>query len=170
MYESQWEELAIGVGGENIVPPLAKSRGYLTEAKVPDKRMKLDGFTDCSSILSGGIYVLKFRKQIVYIGQSKCILSRVYTHRTNRGQKKPMWVKAMARGILFDQILMLPVKPEDRNSLEAKLIAYYKPKYNIQLKNPVDAPKLSLPPLSALVGNIIPPPAPKSEVFVRRAL
>jgi hypothetical protein len=174
MYESQWEDLAIGVGGEDIIPPaLIRKHGRIPEmgkSTWPGKsEVKLDGFMDCSVFLRGGIYLLKYRQRIVYIGQSKCFLSRINTHRANRGQKTPVWVKAIARGILFDQILVLPVPPEQRNALEAKLIAHHQPQYNVRLKNPTP-PKLPLPPLKALVDFVIPPPAPISESFVRRAL
>lgn len=171
MHESQWEELALGVGGEDVVPPRPSfRRGHIPEIVAVPSPMKLEGFVDCSTLLRGGIYVLKYKKQIVYIGQSKCFLSRINSHRSNKGQKAPSWVKAMARGVTFDQILVLPVRPEERNALEAKLIGLYKPKYNTQHKNAADSPKLPLPPLRALVDLVIPPPAPKSEVFVRRAL
>lgn len=129
--------------------------------------MQLEGFEDLSTILRGGVYALCWRGKVVYVGQSKACLSRIYTHKSNRGSKTPSWVPV--KGITFDQVFILPCGPDIRSAVEQEMIAKYRPTHNTHHKPPATV-KLSMPPLSALVGNLLPPPAPISENFLRRAL
>jgi excinuclease UvrABC nuclease subunit len=110
----------------------------------------LDGFEDVSVMLRCGVYLLCHRGTVVYVGKSKVILGRVYTHRVAWGRKsrKPQTAAIPARGILFDQILVRACASHEVDDLEAKLIAELSPRYNTQLKT-------SIPPeLSDLVARI----------------
>lgn len=100
--------------------------------------VEIAGFTNISGILGPGIYALLWRGSVVYIGQSKKMLTRIYTHRANRGKDlskyEGRWVHA--RGISFDDVWILPCKVEVLKSLEAELIELYKPRYNVMVKTP----------------------------------
>lgn len=95
----------------------------------------LEGFKDVSVVLKPGIYALIKDGVVVYVGQSKRPLDRVYSHRSLWGRKRtPGWLPI--RGILFDEVHVLPCRVEDLDEVERALIDLYKPKYNIKLKSP----------------------------------
>lgn len=97
----------------------------------------LEGFVNVSAILSAGVYALIRGGVVVYIGQSKRMLSRVAAHKSNWGKKRlPAWMPASIRGVLFDEVWVLPCRVEDLDTVEAKLINLYKPRYNIKIKTP----------------------------------
>lgn len=97
----------------------------------------LEGFINVSAILRCGIYALVREGVVVYVGQSKKMLARVSAHKSNWGRKAmPAWMPASLRGVLFDEVHVLPCRVEDLDRLERALIDLYKPKYNIALKAP----------------------------------
>lgn len=67
-----------------------------------------------------GIYFLRYSGNIVYVGQSKCIMSRIVKH--NEEKKK-----------LFDSYTWKPFYGSDmqRKCYEKKLIKQLNPKYNV---------------------------------------
>lgn len=106
--------------------------------------LRLEGFTDASAMLRCGVYALVYRGVVVYVGKSKCMLGRVYSHRSlytsKRRKEVPSWLPT--KGILFDGIHVRPCSPDLVDALEYDLINTYKPKYNTQLKHslPVNLP------------------------------
>lgn len=97
----------------------------------------LEGFVNVSAILSAGVYALVRNGVVVYIGQSRRMLSRVSAHKSNWGKKRlPAWMPASVRGVLFDEVWVLPCRVEDLDELEAAMINLYKPRYNIKVKTP----------------------------------
>jgi excinuclease UvrABC nuclease subunit len=97
----------------------------------------LEGFVDVSAILSAGVYALVRDGVVVYVGQSKRMLSRVSAHKSNWGKKnQPAWLPPSVRGILFDAVHVLPCRVEDLDLIEARMIQLYKPRYNIKIKSP----------------------------------
>ena len=96
--------------------------------------MQLDGAQDLSLILTAGCYALCWRGSVVYVGQSKACLSRIYTHKSQRGKSAPVWLPV--KGVTFDEVHVWPEpEPDRRDALERELIARYKPRYNIQHKS-----------------------------------
>lgn len=129
--------------------------------------MKLDGFVDVSEMLRSGVYALGYRGAIVYVGQSKCMLVRVYSHRNARSKKGRLPSFYPIRGIVYDEIHIMSVHPDQLDAVEREMINRYKPKYNTQLKNklPVDVPiNLNVSGI-ALTLNA---PAPRAQVIERR--
>lgn len=117
--------------------------------------MNLEGFFDASAILRAGVYILVAKGQVIYVGKSKEMLKRVYSHRNIYRAKRrgdvPSWVTLP--GIHFDQVFIQPCRLEDLDALEAAMIEKYKPKYNTKLKRPglpttfvIDGHEISLEP------------------------
>lgn len=97
----------------------------------------LEGFIDVSDVLRSGVYALVRNGVVVYIGQSKKMLARIAAHRSNWGRKSvPAWMPVSIRGVLFDEVFVLPCRIEDLDRVERAMIDLYKPKYNIALKAP----------------------------------
>ena len=97
----------------------------------------LEGFVNVSAILRCGIYALVREGTVVYVGQSKKMLARISAHKSNWGRKAmPAWMPVSLRGVLFDEVHVLPCRVEDLDRIERGLIDLYKPKYNIMHKAP----------------------------------
>lgn len=93
--------------------------------------MNLEGGIDLSAILRAGVYALCWRGSVVYVGQSKAFLSRIATHKQQRGRSTPSWVPV--KGITFDEVHVWPEpEPDRRSALERELIDRYKPRHNTQ--------------------------------------
>jgi hypothetical protein len=127
----------------------------------------LDGFTNISDALRCGIYALCYRGQVIYVGQSKCMLVRVYSHRHARNKKAaqlPSWFPI--RGIVYDEVHVLPVHPDRLDEVEREMINRFKPKLNTQLKNklPVNVPvSLEVGGVSLVLNSGAHPRAPQIE-------
>lgn len=125
----------------------------------------LEGFINVSAILRCGIYALVREGAIVYIGQSRKMLGRISAHKSNWGRKSmPAWMPVSLRGVLFDEVHVLPCRVEDLDRLERALIDLYKPRYNIALKQPTP----TTTPLNLVVNGISVPlnharPTPRFE-------
>lgn len=99
-------------------------------------KVELGGFADVSWILKSGVYALLKNGVVIYIGQSKGMLARIYTHKSMWGQKQrgkvPDWMPT--KGILFDEVWVRPCSLEVIDELEREMIDLYKPKFNTRLK------------------------------------
>lgn len=96
--------------------------------------MKLDGFVNVSEALKCGVYALVSKGEVVYVGKSKCMLVRIYSHRNARAKSKtlPSWFPV--KGIAFDEIHVQPCHPDRLDQLEFDMINRYKPRFNNLLK------------------------------------
>lgn len=99
-------------------------------------KVDLEGFVDVSQILKSGVYALLKNGVVIYVGQSKGMLNRIYTHKSMWGQKArgkvPDWMPT--KGILFDEVWVRPCSLDVIDELEREMIDIYKPKFNIKLK------------------------------------
>lgn len=116
--------------------------------------MNLDGFDDVTEIMRCGVYALVSKGKVIYVGKSKGMLARVYTHRQNwiarrRGRGIPDWLTPV-KGILFDEIHVCPCSLDRLDSVEREMIDRYKPKYNEQLKT---QEKITAP-INIVVGGV----------------
>lgn len=73
------------------------------------------GMRDMSWMLHPGVYVLLFRGEVVYVGQSMNAFGRIGDHTRNK---------------IFDRIFFLRCRPKELLPFEAALIHEYKPRYN----------------------------------------
>jgi hypothetical protein len=64
------------------------------------------------------------------------MLGRISAHKSNWGRRTPAWLPASCRGILFDEVHVMPCRVEDLDEVERRLINLWKPRYNIHLKAP----------------------------------
>lgn len=123
--------------------------------------MTLDGFLNIGPCLRSGVYALVHNSEVVYVGKSKSMLSRIANHRSlwaseRKGRQTPSWLPI--KGIFFDDVWIKPCASDKVDAVEAEMIRRYHPKHNVQLKT---REKQSLPPeiIAALK---------KSEGSVRR--
>lgn len=112
--------------------------------------MQLEGFVDISQALKCGVYALVAKGEVVYVGKSKCMLVRIYSHR-NANRKAgtlPSWFPI--KGVTFDEVHIQPCHPDNLDNLENQLINRYKPRHNILLKSTLPIGK----PFAISVGGI----------------
>ena len=124
---------------------------------------QLDGFDDVSTLLRSGIYALCKRGVVIYVGKSKSLYSRIYTHkhfanRGAKGRKVPDWLPV--KGIQFDEVFIRPCSLEALDALEYEMINLYQPHYNQSLKNnlTVDLTRLTV---AGVQLNLASPPRPQ---------
>ena len=134
--------------------------------------LALEGFENCSTLLRSGIYVLVKRGVVIYVGKSKTLYSRIYTHKhfANRGAKGkaiPSWLPV--KGMQFDEVHIKYVHVDALDAEEAAAINKYKPHYNTNLKNglKVRAP-VNLVINGVALGLNESFPRPQSPTIVRR--
>lgn len=109
--------------------------------------LKFDGFHDVTEVLRSGVYILCSKGQVIYVGKSKKMISRVNNHRSVWAEKrkgKASWLydQLGIPGILFDEVHVRPCPAEDLDRLEREMIDRYRPKYNQTLRKtgPIKAP------------------------------
>lgn len=129
--------------------------------------MQIEGFVDISASLRSGVYILVKAGKVVYVGQSKCMLVRAYSHRNTRNNKSlPKAVQA--KGIAYDEVHVCPCHPDKIDQFEREMIDLYKPLYNTQHKTKVPT---NLPFTLEIAGVTVTmnavPPQPQTE-FRRR--
>lgn len=101
--------------------------------------MKLEGFVDVSTVLRAGVYALCWRGEVVYVGKSKSVLGRVYTHRSAARRKEfPSWLPI--KGVQFDEFHVIPCRPDQLDAVEREMIDRYRPRHNVHLKPPATEP------------------------------
>lgn len=127
--------------------------------------MELGGFIIASDILKSGVYALAYRGEVVYVGKSKCMLGRIYSHRSLRGKKALPWLPI--KGLLFDEIFIRPCHPDAIDELEYEMINLYKPRHNIALKHSGKTKS----PITLTIGGVevtINRPRPQALIIERR--
>lgn len=110
-----------------------------------------DGFVDVSAILRTGVYLVVHQGKVVYVGQARVMLGRLYKHRVAWGSKSKKRITALIppKGMLFDQVFVRPCLASEMDGLEQELIRKYKPKHNTRHN-------ASVPPeLTGLVARIV---------------
>ena len=127
--------------------------------------LALEGFTDVSPLLRAGVYALCKRGVVIYVGKSKSLYARIYTHKhfANRGAKGrpiPDWLPV--KGIQFDEVFIRPCRLEDLDSLEVAMINLYKPRYNQSLKTNLKVQRDSIT-VAGMKLNLLEPPRPQIE-------
>lgn len=157
----------MGLGGGIRWRLTSQAKWRMVGGRVEKCDVRLGDFHNISEILRSGVYALVHKGKVVYIGKSKSMLGRIYTHRAQLGKKTYPWMKDFARGMVFDEVHIRPCHVDALDDLEAKMISLYKPKYNIHLKHPYPSDAivtLSLPSGIQIKLNDPGPPRPKLEI------
>lgn len=95
----------------------------------------LEAFTDITDILRGGVYILRYRDQIVYVGKARgSMLARIASHRSLARKSSPDWLPI--KGVVFDEILVQPVHPDRLDATYQSLVDRYQPRFNNHLHQP----------------------------------
>jgi GIY-YIG catalytic domain len=103
--------------------------------------MEEDGFVDVSAMMHCLVYALLRRGKVVYVGQSKTPLRRLYEHMKTQGKAKdPLYGTSVYKGMVFDAIWIRPCMLAELSKIEMAAIAKHQPKYNV-------AGKLKVPPV-----------------------
>lgn len=126
--------------------------------------MQLKGFIEASEVLRSGVYALCLRGEVVYVGKSKCMLTRIEAHRGLFRRKAPAWMPI--KGVQFDAVFLRPCPLAMLDALELEMINLYKPKLNERLKT---NEKVRMD-IAALVGDIVPEAIALPKVYVERRL
>lgn len=116
------------------------------------------GAFDVTAVLRQGVYLLYRDGAVVYVGQSKCMLVRIYIHRNLARKRLPDWLLPI-RGIVFDRVEVIPCHPDRIDNLERGLIALHTPVYN-RAHNPEP---VSLP----IAASKLPPRRPSPFATLR---
>lgn len=127
--------------------------------------VELKGFVEVSPVLKSGVYALCLRDEVVYVGKSKCMLTRIEAHRGLFRRKAPAWMPI--KGVQFDKVFIRPCPLAMLDALEVEMINLYKPKLNERLKTNA---KVRLE-IEALVADIAPATlTTKAKVALERRL
>lgn len=124
-----------------------------------------EGWVDISFMLHCAVYALLQNGRVVYVGQSKLPIKRIYSHANVRGKMEP-WRDEYTRrkvGFKFDGIWLMPCMLRDLDRLEAEQIEKWQPKHNTRGRKP-NTP-LDLSSLIAAVSVKVGPPV---EAPIRR--
>ena len=128
--------------------------------------MEIEGFVDVTVIRRCGVYLLLWRGEVVYVGQSIKLHSRVSNHIHGQSKRQVKLSGKTIRGAVFDQILVMPCALSDVDRIERELIQKYQPKHNIKHnpKPPIDLQML----LDMMPAPCLPPnPEPRRSSWRR---
>lgn len=121
---------------------------------------------DITTLMGSGVYLLLYKGDVVYVGQSVKLSGRVNAHIAYLGQR----LQKKKRRVVFDEVMVMQVPLGDLNRVEAELIQRYKPQYNIR------QPKQRIPltaEIKELLGLIIPELPPSRDTpqrYIQRRL
>lgn len=132
--------------------------------------MRLDGFIIEDHLTAAGVYALTWQGKVVYVGQSRNLLKRLYDHRNNatRNRKLMRW-EPRSNKMLFDGIQVMPCIIEDLDRVEQEMIRRYHPRYNVHHKPAIRAPMLAPIDLDLDGLEFTLNPPPRVLNLVRRA-
>lgn len=122
--------------------------------------MELEGFREITEVLHCVVYALVYRREVVYVGQTRQPLKRFQAHINGRKRSihKPAGFNETVRpGIQFDQVFIRPCMLAELDGLETAMIARYRPKHNQRKLPPVSAKELELLVQAVLAGQTIVP-------------
>jgi excinuclease UvrABC nuclease subunit len=104
-----------------------------------------------------GVYCLLAEGEVVYVGQSKAIHYRIASHINARDGRRALF-RSSSLGdasqwkIWFDEVYVLWCEPHERERLELEWIDHFKPRYNIQVREPLPKMKVNIAELAKRAG------------------
>ena len=89
------------------------------------------GFIDGTALIGCGVYILAWRGEIVYVGQSQRLVTQINAHVYSRWKfRKQKLDGRVIKGVVFDQIWFQTCGIGEVDSIERELIRKYAPRYN----------------------------------------
>lgn len=107
-----------------------------------------------------GVYALVLKGVVVYVGQSKSVYNRIAQHRVaavrggNRGSDRTMFCVGdpMGKRIEFDEVWVRWCPIKDLGRLEWVYIDRFKPRWNIQIREPLPDVNIDIRRLAERMG------------------
>lgn len=138
--------------------------------KSQSERLRLEGFGTRLEPRCVGIYALINKGEVVYVGQSRNLWTRLGQHfqtrRRGRGRGSTKLGAKWADTVQFefDEILIKYCFLEERDRIELEVIERYRPRFNIQIRPVMPAGiKLSLADIAAMWALTRPKPGTRME-------
>lgn len=95
----------------------------------------MDDFEDMSVMLGPGIYVLARNEHIEYVGKTKRLVTRIYSHANLYSRWRKTGVKPKGpfnlTVVKFNKVWIRPCEISDLDRLERETIRALQPRYNI---------------------------------------
>lgn len=101
---------------------------------VRGRDMWLEGFTggvDLTPVFGPGCYALGRKNEVLYVGQSKVLINRLYVHVGARDRAARGKYRQGDRMVPFRQVMIWPCEVAELDELEQELIKLYQPRYNV---------------------------------------
>jgi hypothetical protein len=76
-----------------------------------------------SAVLSSGVYILRLRGRVVYIGRAKSALARVYAHKRARRGQMPRSLDSLMAPVVFDEVWLRPCRVDQLDEAYAAACA-----------------------------------------------
>ena len=131
--------------------------------------MNPEGTVSFKALMHCGVYALVRLGEVVYVGKTKRVYVRLYTHCNSRG-KTNEWYNAkknQSKGIDFDDVWIWPCMLGQMDALEVALIKQYKPRYNVTHNDKIQEHVKEL--FKSLTPEL-PPLEDRPKVYIRRML
>lgn len=96
---------------------------------------------DITAALKGGVYVLRQRGVVVYVGKARIMLMKIHAHR--EGARKGVAPWSPVPGIVFDSVEVFPEHPDRVDALYARLTEELAPTYRPFVMPLPEGPKLA---------------------------
>ena len=122
----------------------------------------MPGFLAAGEILKSGVYALLYRGEVIYIGKSKSMLARIYSHKANARGKAPAWMPV--KGFIFDDIAIRPCHVDLLDELEYEMINLYKPRHNTLLKHTGKSRAEFTLEINGIALTLNKPPPPRPQI------
>lgn len=123
------------------------------------------GFVDVSALSRGVVYLLCWKGEVVYVGQSVKGYARIATHYSAKARKIQKLGKKVIKGVVFDQVLVQAVALSDLDRIETELIEKFLPIYNVLKKPQVLIPLSEI--MSSIPVEMMPPPVAMPRIHRR---
>ena len=121
-----------------------------------------EGFVELPVRHWSGVYLLMRDQEVLYVGQSESVYTRITAHRNGLNNSKKQGVLPQVnylttgdirmRGIPFNRVLIRHCPSGDQHALEREYIHRLKPPYNLRVPEKTPAMRMDLDLLAAKAG------------------
>lgn len=123
-------------------------------------QLQKGGFEELTGVATPcGVYCLVWKGEAVYVGQSKNLYSRIGEHLRKRGKERRkaterIWLTPgdHRREMRFDEVWVKWCAVHELERLELTFIKQLKPRWNIQVREPLPEVKINIRQLAERMG------------------